>query len=242
MAELGVEPEETPTPVTKSESVTKDDEELSLEDFPDAEPEVALTTEEQSLPEPSDLTSDVPKDIHPINPTTEILETEITQQKTNLDVYLKMKDGTMVLFIPTGFKFETQKVDGVEYSTLVFRAPDLGNTGLQKLDVTNTVIPTQSKIIPKAKPDVYMPPAKPVIDPPELIIDPPEPENITPPNEPSIKFRDVKNMSLEELVREKSSLDHQIKTARSNKDEELVKQLRKQRRHVREQINLWGDK
>ena len=45
----------------------------------------------------------------------------------------------MVLFIPAGTQLSTQIIDGVEYQTMVFTAPDLGNTGLQPLKIQNAM-------------------------------------------------------------------------------------------------------
>lgn len=69
-------------------------------------------------------------------------------------VYLKMKDGTMALFVPTNIQLPTQVISGVEYHTLVFTAPDLGNTGLQPLKVQNVVVSTKVERHPISTPVV----------------------------------------------------------------------------------------
>ena len=193
MKDLGVEPDEpVPEPMKKPvepvpepivEPVTPEPEELSLEDLPDLVEETPQKVVVEDLP-------------------SKETKTEIRPQEFDLDVYLKIKDGTIALFIPADFEFDVQDIGGIKYNTMVFRAPDLGNTSLQSLKVENA--------------------KKPVI--------------------PVVKSEPVDDSDLSELVKTKTSLDRQIKTAREEGNKELVKQLRKQRRTVRKQINLWGDK
>ena len=129
---------------------------------------------------------------------------------SNLAVYLKMKDGTMALFIPSELQLPAQVIDGVEYHTLVFTAPDLGNLGLQELKIQNKVsLAIQRKSIPKS-----------------VVVS----------NSPSTGNEG----DLQQLVSQKVHLDQSIKEARAAGDEELVSELRKQRRSVRRQINAIG--
>lgn len=134
----------------------------------------------------------------------------ISPNTPNLAVYLKMKDGTMALFIPSELQLPAQVIDGVEYQTLVFTAPDLGNLGLQELKIQNKVLSAvQRKSIPSP-----------------LVIS----------NSPSTGNEG----DLQQLVSQKVHLDQSIKEARAAGDEELVSELRKQRRSVRRQINAIG--
>ena len=64
---------------------------------------------------------------------------DISSPINNSTVYLKMRKGTMVLFIPANTQLPAQIIDGVEYQTIVFTAPDLGNTGLQPLKIQNAL-------------------------------------------------------------------------------------------------------
>ena len=190
MKELGIEPDNVVSPdPPKTEEKT---DEVSLEELPDPSPEPTPIEQPEIVPE----TISLPEVVN--SPSDE----ETPQIEQNLDIYLKIKDGTMALFIPEGIRLPAEVIEGVKYSTLVFRAPDLGNTQLQALSINS-----QIKVKAAEKPVV---------------------SHIS------------GDSSLEELVKKKSSLDFQIKTARNEGNAELVKQLRKQRRHVREQINLWG--
>ena len=69
--------------------------------------------------------------------TAEKQNSDTSSSKSDLNVYLKIKDGTIALFLPTELQLPTQIVDGVEYQTLVFTAPDLGDVGLQLLQIQN---------------------------------------------------------------------------------------------------------
>ena len=207
-----VKPTETPKPVEPE----PEDDDIALEDYPDT-PEVASEPEnkvEYGLP---------------IKPITEEEKPPVEGVTADLNVYLKIKDGTIALFIPAGFNFAKETVGGTEYSTLVFRAPDLGETGIQSLRLVNRVTP--------AKPEPVKPTEKPK---------PAKPEPVKPAEKPkparSVTVPDVNTsgMSLEDLVKEKTRLDAEIKSARQEGDEDLVNELRKQRRKVRKQINLWG--
>lgn len=86
--------------------------------------------------QPAELSSDVEVDKLPNveNPPPEI------PQQSSKSTYLKMKNGTMVLFIPSNYQFPAQVIGGVEYQTIVFRAPDLGNVDLQELKILNEIV------------------------------------------------------------------------------------------------------
>ena len=191
MAELGLDPEEiTETPEPEKMVQTPEVQPTEPEKTPEPEPEVT----EEFPPNLPNTQSDEPEVSKPLN------EEQTTQIKQNTSIYLKIKDGTVALFIPEGAQLGRTEVGGESYSTIVFRAPDLGNTGLQEL-----VQVAQAQPVERVK-----------------------------------RVPISSDSSLIELVREKSRLDEQIKSARQSGDEVLVKQLRKQRRQVREQINYWG--
>ena len=136
----------------------------------------------------------------------------ISSNTTNLAAYLKMKDGTMVLFIPSELKLPAQIIDGVEYQTLVFTAPDLGNLGLQELKIQNKVTRMERT---KSNP----------------------PTVISPVSAFSVEENEV---TLQQLVFQKVQLDQGIKEARAEGNVNLLNELRKQRRLVRRQINAIG--
>lgn len=141
MADLGIEPpaqvmivdsSKKSVPISQTEETTLPEVKETVEVA--AQHPIGMT----AVPHPTIVSSDevTPEENHNLS-TSSI--TDDTQ------VYLKIKDGTMALFIPTSIQLPAQVISGVEYHTLVFTAPDLGNTGLQPLKVQNVVAPTKVK-------------------------------------------------------------------------------------------------
>lgn len=151
MADLGIEPPAQDTPIVDSSK--SQTEETTLPEVKEtveivAQHPIALSTN----PHPTIVSSDevTPEENH--NSSTSSI-TDDTQ------VYLKIKDGTMALFLPTSIQLPAQVISGVEYHTLVFTAPDLGNIGLQPLKIQNLVAPTKVERHPISAPVVSSQPA-----------------------------------------------------------------------------------
>lgn len=70
---------------------------------------------------------------------------------------------------------------------------------------------------------------------------PPKVSNIKPTPNPVIRQSVKLDMSVSQLVAEKHRLDKAIAAARSIKDEDEVKKLRKQRRAIRDKIKTWSE-
>lgn len=151
MADLGIEPPAQATPIVDSSK----------------KPIPVSQTEETTLPEVKETVEIGAQ--HPIALSTNLHPTivssdEVTPEENHnsstssitddTQVYLKIKDGTIALFLPTSIQLPAQVISGVEYHTLVFTAPDLGNIGLQPLKIQNNVAPTKVKRHPISAPVV----------------------------------------------------------------------------------------
>ena len=65
---------------------------------------------------------------------------EVKQENNiSIEVYMKIKDGRMVLLLPQSslLSLPVKELEGEPYTALVFKAPDLGDTYLQKLKIIN---------------------------------------------------------------------------------------------------------
>ena len=156
MADLGIEPpaqvtpivdsSKKPIPISQTEETTLPEVKETVEVA--AQHPIALLTN----PHPTIVSSDevAPEENHNLSTSSITNDTQ---------VYLKIKDGTMALFIPTSIQLPAQIISGVEYHTLVFTAPDLGNTGLQPLKVQNVVASTKVEHHPISAPVVSSQPA-----------------------------------------------------------------------------------
>lgn len=156
MADLGIEPPSQATPIVDSSK----------------KPIPVSQTEETTLPEVKETVEIGGQ--HPIALSTNLHPTivssdEVTPEENHnlstssitddTQVYLKIKDGTMALFLPTSIQLPAQVISGVEYHTLVFTAPDLGNIGLQPLKIQNNVASTKVERHPISAPVVSPQPA-----------------------------------------------------------------------------------
>lgn len=151
MADLGIEPPAQATPIVDSSKKpipVSQTEETTLPEVKEtveigAQHPIALSTNPHPTIVPRDEVT--PEENH--NSSTSSI-TDDTQ------VYLKIKDGTIALFLPTSIQLPAQVISGVEYHTLVFTAPDLGNIGLQPLKIQNNVAPTKVERHPISAPVV----------------------------------------------------------------------------------------
>lgn len=156
-----------------------------------------------------------------MNPPVEETPQEEEHEEESLSVFCKIKDGRMVLFFPKDYPFEVTNFGDLALNTLTFEMPDYDNRKLQEL---NIVLPVQ-----KSAADEII--RKPIILPKEDK----KPEK---PEKKAVKKVELSDdANLNELLQEKADLDEQIKEARHDGDEELVNQLRKERRIVRGKIN-----
>ena len=156
-----------------------------------------------------------------MNPPVEepLQEEESTEE--NLSVFCKIKDGKMVLFFPKDYPFEVTNFGDLALNTLTFEMPDCDNHKLQELSI---ILPAQ-----KAPAEEVI--RKPIILPKEDK----KPEKAEKRTARKVELSDDEDMNA--LLQEKADLDEQIREARHNGDEELVNQLRKERRIVRGKIN-----
>lgn len=128
MADLGIEP--PPAQEVSKDVPEKVIPEPVIKETPELVEEHPVETVSESIPTIGSINEKSPEE-------NQIPDTSSTIN--NSTVYLKMREGTMVLFIPAGTQLPTQIIDGGEYQTMVFTAPDLGNTGLQPLKIQNAV-------------------------------------------------------------------------------------------------------
>ena len=197
-------------------------------------------TEEQS--------SSVMEPETPILSVSEKVEVDTFEEQIS-SIFLKIKDGTIALLVPQDklLKLPVKNINGKSYVTLSFRAPDLGNTQLQKLNILNEV----SATIPLKKGSVsqettqksdswvdnLLEKTKPQLD--KLFPDSSEESKPIPKSKPS-PIPEFKSNDLKELEQEKERLTKLIAEARKVGDNEKVTELRRQRRSIRKKINACG--
>lgn len=148
----GVVEEQSAEPVPKLEiKVAPPEQEIQL--IPVEElPEIVSTQPAEQSVEPLPLPVPAPEPVSeplPVPAPEPVPEPEISVTiMAEANVYLKIKDGTIALFIPEDIHLPNQVINNISYTTLVFKAPDLGNTGLQELSITNLISkPTPRKSI-----------------------------------------------------------------------------------------------
>lgn len=141
MKDLGIEL--PPAQVVTEETAPKEESEV------EKTVEMIKETVEVAAQHPTALSIEQPPTIVSTPKVAPEKKQDLNTNSTNSDsqVFLKMKDGTMALFIPVNIQLPAQVIGGVGYHTLVFTAPDLGNTGLQPLKVQNAVIPATSSVV-----------------------------------------------------------------------------------------------
>jgi hypothetical protein len=124
-------------------------------------------------------------------------------------IFMKISGNHMVLLIPEGLELDKQVIGGNTYNTVAVQVPDFGGK-LYEMPLINTVSTAH-----KSNTIVRVP-------------------IITPKTEVSQSSDDE---YMENLLKEKSRLDAEIKAARASHDDNLVNALRKQRRSIRARIN-----
>lgn len=136
------------------------------------------------------------------------VETQIDVQVPH-SIFMKISGNHMVLLIPEGLELDKQVIGGNTYNTVAVQVPDFGGKlyEMPLINVAHTV--TKSNTVVRV----------PII---------------MPKTEPSSSSDDE---YLENLLKEKSRLDAEIKAARASHDDNLVNDLRKQRRSIRARIN-----
>lgn len=222
--------------VTNEESIRQARMNLGLDIDPPTEPVVEPvsepidTTEVKSpMEQPvEELVEDNTPPVESVAEDTKPIESPVDDPDTDLidEVVLKIKGGTIALLVPQSKLsiLPTSIVNGVSWITLVFRAPDLGNTQLQRLKVLNGSV----KRVPiKLEKTELTPPVS---------TEPPLEDNSPEGDDQPVKV-DFRDLSLDELKREKQRLDEDITKARREGNTALVEGLRKQRHAVRNQIN-----
>ena len=124
-------------------------------------------------------------------------------------IFMKISGNHMVLLIPEGLELDKQVIGGNTYNTVAVQVPDFGGK-LYEMPLINTVSTAH-----KSNTIVRVP-------------------IIMPKTEVSQSSDDE---YMENLLKEKSRLDAEIKAARASHDDNLVNDLRKQRRSIRARIN-----
>lgn len=135
-------------------------------------------------------------------------------------IYAKIKDGHLALIFPQGIKLKQEVIAGTPVDVLTVDLPDWTNDRLQALPIV------QPQEAPKPIQRV------PITTPPEQAAPVPAPK---PPKAPKPPMEVGETM--DELLAQKQDLTSQIAAARAAGDEQLVNELRKQRRVVRGKIN-----
>lgn len=153
-------------------------------------------------------------------PVEESGESGESDEDAVLSVFCKVKGDKMVLFFPKDYPFEVTNFGDLMLNTLTFELPDYNNSKLQELSIILSSSQTVDKIV-----------RTPIILPKE------DKTKAVKPKTPSRTVDSSEGEDLDALTQRKAELDAQIKDARHNGDEELVNQLRKERRVVRGKIN-----
>lgn len=135
-------------------------------------------------------------------------------------IYAKIKDGHLALIFPQGLQLKQEIIAGTKVDVVTVSLPDWTNDRLQALTiVTPQEAPQPVKRVPIITPPEQAAPAVPA----------PKPKAPKAPVEIG--------ETLDELIAQKQDLTSQIAAARAAGDEQLVNELRKQRRVVRGKIN-----
>lgn len=134
-------------------------------------------------------------------------------------IYAKIKDGHLALIFPQGLQLKQEIIAGTKVDVVTVAMPDWTNDKLQSLAI----------IAPQEAPQ----PVKrvPITTPPEQAAPAPAPKPKAP--KPTMEIGET----MDELLVQKQDLTSQIAAARAAGDEQLVNELRKQRRVVRGKIN-----
>lgn len=134
-------------------------------------------------------------------------------------IYTKIKDGHLALIFPQGLQLKQEIIAGTKVDVVTVAMPDWTNDKLQSLAI----------IAPQEAPQ----PVKrvPITTPPEQAAPAPTPKPKAP--KPTMEIGET----MDELLVQKQDLTSQIAAARAAGDEQLVNELRKQRRVVRGKIN-----
>jgi len=139
-------------------------------------------------------------------------------------IYAKIKDGHLALIFPQGLQLKQEIIAGTKVDVVTVSLPDWTNDRLQALTiVTPQEAPQPVKRVP-------------IITPPEQAASAPAP--VAPAPKPKASKASVEiGETLDELIAQKQDLTSQIAAARTAGNEQLVNELRKQRRVVRGKIN-----
>lgn len=147
-----------------------------------------------------------------LEPRQEVAESDTIPQS----IFMKIEGNRMVLLIPEGLTLDKRVIGGTTYNTVAVKVPDFGGK-LYEMPLLNTdeskSVRVETKTISKAIKRI------PII------------------SEPEDKSDDTDDDYIKDLMKEKARLDSEIKAARASNDEDLVNDLRKQRRLVRNKIN-----
>lgn len=135
-------------------------------------------------------------------------------------IYAKIKDGHLALIFPQGLQLKQEIIAGTKVDVVTVSLPDWTNDRLQALTiVTPQEAPQPVKRVP-------------IITPPEQAA-----SAVPAPKPKAPKAPGEIGETLDELIAQKQDLTSQIAAARAAGDEQLVNELRKQRRVVRGKIN-----
>ena len=163
----------------------------------------------------------------PVQPKKDFMNEPVHEDSEKVDeICCKISGNQLVLMIPKGAEFVKVEVAGTEFDTLTVEMPDVKSTKLQIL----SILGSQPVENPKQETKIERVP---------IFLDhndedkKPNKSDKKPKNKPECEV----SGNLEDLKRRKSELDSAIKQARTNGDDELVDDLRKQRRKIRNEIN-----
>lgn len=134
-------------------------------------------------------------------------------------IYAKIKDGHLALIFPQGLQMKQEVIAGTKVDVLTVDLPDWTSDRLQSL----TILSPQEAPKPVER--------VPIVIPPEQAAPAPAPAPKAPKAHVEI------GETMDELLAQKQDLTSQIAAARAAGDEQLVNELRKQRRVVRGKIN-----
>lgn len=140
---------------------------------------------------------------------------------TNNSLYVKFKGGKIVILIPSELELKEEVIGGNRYKSAVVELPDF-NSSLMELKCVNVV---EDNTISKK------------VDKPQKKKDSKKPQIVKKSNKKPILEDIGENSSKEELLDRKAELTKQIAEARKNGDTELVNELRRQRRKIRNELN-----
>lgn len=188
-------------------------------DSPDEEESVAQPEVKKSVKAKEPKVSKPKSEPEPVQEQLPLAEETDSEDEGDEDtLFVKITDTSMALLIPEGMALEEQVIAGMRFRVATVKLPDWDSRSLQPLEIRGEASPSPSPkpIVKKSTPPVSKP--KPA------------------PSKPA-KSAPAPSGDVEELKAQKAELDAAIKQARAAGDEELVNQLRKQRRATRAQIN-----